>query len=73
MAPSDSPEKSDSKSFTLVFHFKKIHDMHNPMFVIEAVVGDDFKGRNKIVKHFEENHALEFSVSSDGFFEGLNE
>ena len=73
MSPRYAPEKVDNKSFMLVFHFKKIHDTHNPMFVVEAVVGDDFKGRNKIIKSFEENHAIEYAVTEDGFFEGLHE
>jgi len=71
MSPQYAPKEVDSKSFILVFHFKKIPDARNPMFVISAVIGDEFNGRKKIIKSFEENHALEYSVAEDGFFEGL--
>lgn len=74
MHPSLMPkeEVSVERSFVMVYHFKKIPNIHNPMFIVESIVGDDFKGRIKIIKHFEENHALEYAVDQDGFFEKLN-
>ena len=53
------------KSFTMVYHFKKIPNLHNPMFIVETVTGDEFRGRIKIVKHFEEHHALAYAVDQD--------
>ena len=72
MHPKEAPKDCDNKSFVLVYHFKKIPNLHNPMLVIESVSGEDFKGRLKIIKHFEGNHALEHSVKCDGLFEALN-
>lgn len=55
-------EIGTEKSFNLVYSFKKIPNLHNPMFICESIKGDDFKGRIKIIKNFEEKHALEFAV-----------
>lgn len=59
------------RSFVLIYEFKKIINVHNPMFVIVAVQGDDFKGRLRMIKHFEENHALAYAVQQDGFYEAM--
>ena len=53
------------KSFVMVYYFKKIPNIRNPMFVVESVSGEDFKGKAKIVRHFEENHSLEYAVKCD--------
>ena len=62
----------EERTFTLVYSFQKISNAHNPMFVIKAVQGEDFKGRLRLIKHFEENHALAYAVKIDGLFEVLN-
>ena len=62
----------EERTFTLVYSFQKISNAHNPMFVIKAVQGEDFKGRLRLIKHFEENHALAYAVQKDGLFEALN-
>jgi len=71
MDPKDKDVATADRTFTLIYSFKKTN-VHNPMFVINTVQGDDFKGRNRIIKHFEENHALAFAVKMDGLFEALN-
>ena len=58
MSPKFAPKEVDSKSFTLIFHFKKIPDMHNPMFVVEGVVGDEFNGRKKIIKNLPDSEEI---------------
>lgn len=53
------------RSFILVYMFKKVGDQRNPMFIVKSVKGEDFKGRLRIIKHFEENHALSYAVKQD--------
>lgn len=60
------------RTFTLVYSYQKISNSRNPMLVVKAVQGEDFKGRLRIIKHFEENHALAYAVKIDGLFEVLN-
>lgn len=53
------------RSFTMIYMFQKIGEQRNPMFVVKSVQGEDFKGRLRIIKHFEENHALSYAVEQD--------
>ncbi len=53
------------KKFTMVYRFKKIPNIHNPMFIAESITGDEFKGRSKIIKHFEDHHAISYAVIYD--------
>lgn len=55
----------EDRSFTLIYTFQKIGEQRNPMLVVKAVNGEDFKGRLRIIKHFEENHALSYAVEQD--------
>ena len=63
----------EDRSFTMIYTFQKIGEQRNPMFVVKSVNGEDFKGRMRIIKHFEESHALSYACEQDGLFEGLNE
>jgi len=63
----------EDRSFVMIYTFKKIGEQRNPMFVVKTVQGEDFKGRLRLIKHFEEHHALSYAVEIDGLFEGLNE
>jgi hypothetical protein len=73
MSPDKAENNSVERSFVMVYCFKKIPNLHNPMFIVKSIVGDDFKGRIKIIKHFEENHALAYAVQQDGFYRILDE
>lgn len=53
------------RSFVMVYTFQKIGNQRNPMFVVKSVNGEDFKGRLRIIKHFEDNHALSYAVEQD--------
>ncbi len=55
----------EDRSFTLIYMFQKIGEQRNPMFVVKTVNGEDFKGRLRIIKHFEDNHALSYAVEQD--------
>lgn len=66
-------EAGPDRSFVMIYCFKKIPNLHNPMFIVKSIVGDDFKGRIKIIKHFEENHALSYAVQVDGLYETIDE
>jgi hypothetical protein len=73
MSPEKAVNNSVERSFVMIYCFKKIPNLHNPMFVVKSIVGDDFKGRIKIIKHFEENHALAYAVQQDGLYRILDE
>jgi hypothetical protein len=73
MSPEKAEKKSVERSFLMIYYFKKIPNLHNPMLIVKSIVGDDFKGRIKIIKHFEENHALAYAVQQDGLYKIIDE
>jgi len=68
-APGDEIEKDGKKICMVTYYYKKVKNMKNPMTIIESIDGDEFRGRSKIISHFEMNYALKYSVERDGFYD----
>lgn len=59
----------DCKKFKMIYHYKKISGKRNPIMVIDSLEGDDFRGRSKVISHFELNYAIRYSVEMDGLYD----
>jgi hypothetical protein len=66
--PDDVITKDEKSRCILTYYYKKLDKLRNPITIIEDISGDKFRGREKIIAHFEINFALKYSVERDGFY-----
>ena len=65
----DEIEKDDKKQCSVTYYYKKMEKIRNPITIIDTIKGDSFKGRARMIAHFESHYALKFSVEQDGFYD----